>query len=385
MFIILPVAAETPLQEVPRATYGLLAALCLIWFILFVYWVGETFADFQAGSRDAVIRLFAYTGNNPHPWSYLTSSLVHTNVFHLILNLIFLWLFGCYVEERLGWRRYVLLLMSGAVAGSWAYSWGLWYYADYAGGAYSMTGADSLVTALFAAQLFLLPNLECRFLFVWLIHFMYQPVKDTITLPAIACIPIWLSLKLGESYWMGDLSVASYTVPLGGFLAGAGIALWVRYLPRSRILEHSRQRLEEIQLRKQVKLDYRNFQSALKADVPKAAFEIYRRTRKTENSLPVTTGERMDLANQLPVLGDVLAAGSVYRDVLRTENDVNVTFEAGLRLSRIALHRLGDIQEAKDLLRNLYDRYKDHHRFGEVIDLIEQVKEVEGRPFRGTG
>ena len=385
MFIIIPVAVETPLEETPRVTYGLVGVLCSVWLFLTILWVGENYAGFQVGTRNALIRQLAFVDNERHFWTYLTSSLVHTNVIHLLFNLIFAWLLGCYVEERLGWCRYLLLLVVGAVAGNVAYSFGVWYYGDHVGGADQFIGASAIITALFGAQLILLPNLEFRFLFIWLIHFMYQPVSDNITLPAIACIPIWLSLKLLASYLFGDLSMAIYTAALGGFIWGSGIGLWMRLSPNSMIFERSHQRLEVMRQRKVTKLDYHNFQTALNGDAPKAAFDIYRRTRKTENPLPVTTGERMDLANQLLVLGDVLAAGSVYRDVLRTENDANVTFEAGLRLSRIALHRLGDIQEAKDLLRNLYDRYKDHRRYSEVLDLIEQVKEIEGRTFRGTG
>jgi membrane associated rhomboid family serine protease len=385
MFIIIPVAAETPLEETPRVTYGVVGVLISVWCFFTILWLGENYAGLQLGTRDALVRQLAFIDNERHPWTYLTSSLVHLNVIHLLFNLTFVWLLGCYVEERLGWWLYLLLLVMGGVAGNLAYSWGVWYYADHVGGAHLFMGASGIVTTLFGAQLVLLPNLEFRFLFIWLIHFMYQPVSDNLTLPAIACIPVWLSLKIFASYMLGDLSMAVYTAAMGGFVWGLGVGMWMRLSPNSMIFERSRQRFEVMRQRKLAMLDYQNFRTALNGDAPKAAFDIYRRTRKTENPLPVTTGERMDLANQLLVLGDVIAAGSVYRDVLKSETDMNILFEAGLRLSRIALYRLGDIQEAKDLLRNLDDRYKGHRRYSEVLDLIEHLKEIEGRPFAGTG
>lgn len=179
--------------------------------------------------------------------------------------------------------------------------------------------------------------------------------------------------------------MASYTASLGGFLWGITAGATVRLLPTTRIFERSHQRLVDMRQQRETRLDYRNFQSALKGDAPKAAFDIYKRARNSENPLPVTIGEMMDLANQLMVLRVDLAAGAVYRDVLRSKPDENVSFEASLRLARISLHRLGDIQEAKDLLRNLHERYKEHRRYYEVLDLIEQVKEIEGRSFQGTG
>ncbi len=382
--IIIPVAAETPLHEVPRITYGLLGVLFSVWLLFLLLWVGELNGYVEFGTSDALIDHLAYVDNERHLWTYLTSSLLHSSVVHLVSNLIFIWLFGCYVEERLGWVRYLLLLLVGAVAGDIAYSWGLWYHEDHSGRAIPLMGASDMVTAIFGAQLVLLPHIEYRF--IWIFFFYYRPIfSDTFNLPAAVCIPIWFLLDLLGLYLHGSSSVVAHTAHVGGFIWGAAFGLWVRFLPGSQIFERSRQRLEEIQLRRQIKLDYRNFQTALKGDAPKAAFDIYRRTRKTENPLPVTTGERMDLADQLMVLEDIFAAGSVYRDVLKNETDKNITLEAGLRLARIALHRLGDIQEAKDLLRNLYDRYKDHRRFHEVLDLIEQVKEIERRPFEGTG
>lgn len=382
--IIIPVAAETPLHEVPRVTYAVLGILFLVWLVLAFLWIGETTNHITPGTRAALIQGLSYVDNERHLWTYLTSSLIHSSVIHLLSNMIFIWLFGCYVEERLGWFRYLVLLLVGAAAGDIAFSWGLWHFEDHTGRSLPLMGASDMVTAIFGAQLVLLPHIEYRF--IWIFIFYFRPfVSDTFTLPAAVCIPIWFLLDLLGLYLYGTSSVVAHTAHVGGFIWGAAFGLWVRFLPGSQIFERSRQRLENARVRREARLDYRNFQIALKGDAPKAAFDIYRRTRKTENPLPITTGERMDLANQLLVFGDVLAAGSVYRDVLKTETDANIIFEAALRLARIALQRLGDVTEAKDLLRMLHGRYKNHRRFSEVLDLIEQVREIEGRSLQGTG
>jgi len=51
----------------------------------------------------------------------LTAFLMHGDWMHLLGNMYFLCVFGDNVEERLGWKRYLLLLLVGHVAGAIAH------------------------------------------------------------------------------------------------------------------------------------------------------------------------------------------------------------------------------------------------------------------------
>lgn len=53
------------------------------------------------------------------PWQWITSVFLHANWFHLIGNMLVLWVFGMVVEGKIGWRAFLLLYLSiAATAGA---------------------------------------------------------------------------------------------------------------------------------------------------------------------------------------------------------------------------------------------------------------------------
>src|SRR5438105_8509376 len=70
----------------------------------------------------------------------VTYAFLHAGVLHLLGNMLFLWIFGRYVEDRLGARRFALLYFACAIAG------GLAHLAF--GGARPAVGASEAVAGL---------------------------------------------------------------------------------------------------------------------------------------------------------------------------------------------------------------------------------------------
>ena len=54
------------------------------------------------------------------PWRFLTAAFLHSpgQVFHIVLNLVALWMVGPYLEQTLGRARYATLYLLSAVGGS---------------------------------------------------------------------------------------------------------------------------------------------------------------------------------------------------------------------------------------------------------------------------
>ena len=112
--MLLPYASDRPTARTPL-TVALLVlfhylALGLVWLIatvrgpdVAVVW----YADL------ALIPAF------PHVWSCLTYSFLHSDVLHLSINMLFLWVFGGSVEDALGWRRFLGVYVVAAVATGW--------------------------------------------------------------------------------------------------------------------------------------------------------------------------------------------------------------------------------------------------------------------------
>ena len=102
-----PLGLDTDYERTPFATWALLGLMAL-----------GTVA-YEALDEETIRRL-ALDPEAFHPWQFFTSMILHGGVFHLLFNALYLWVFGRYVEERLGsWRFLVLFLlfeMAGDVA-----------------------------------------------------------------------------------------------------------------------------------------------------------------------------------------------------------------------------------------------------------------------------
>ena len=141
-----------------------------------------------------------------------TSMFSHGDIFHLLGNMLFLYLFGDNLEHAMGKIRYlVLYLFCGLLA---ALAQGLSNPASPV----PMVGASGAISGVMAGYLLLYPRANVRF-FYWLIVFI-----GTIYLPAYLLLGFWLFtqvLALPES--MDEAGGVAIAAHLGGF--GAGLLL----------------------------------------------------------------------------------------------------------------------------------------------------------------
>ncbi|MEK7412097.1 MAG: rhomboid family intramembrane serine protease [Planctomycetota bacterium] len=103
--MLIPLRCDAPLYHGPWGTIGVIAC-CIILHV-------------TVGSSDAIVQWLLVFGDwNPIQW--LSSVLVHAGWMHLIGNMIFFWVFGLIVEGKVGWWRFLLVvvaiaLVSGAI------------------------------------------------------------------------------------------------------------------------------------------------------------------------------------------------------------------------------------------------------------------------------
>lgn len=94
--MLIPLRCDAPLYHRPWGTLGLMA-LCTVLHI-------------TVGRSDAVDDWVLVYGHwNPLQW--ITSVLVHDGWMHLIGNMVFLWVFGLIVEGKVGWWRFLLVVL----------------------------------------------------------------------------------------------------------------------------------------------------------------------------------------------------------------------------------------------------------------------------------
>jgi membrane associated rhomboid family serine protease len=139
-----------------------------------------------------------------------TSQFLHADVLHIAFNMLFLWVFGNNVEDRLGRLRFLpFFLICGAVAG-------LAQTLVDPDSAVPLIGASGAISGVLGAYLVLYPRVR-----IWtiVIPFLFLPFK----LPAWMWLAIYFALQfayLGSSSTAGGGGVA-YMAHIGGFVAGA--------------------------------------------------------------------------------------------------------------------------------------------------------------------
>ena len=91
-------------------TTSIIVVTMAIYLLQFILGDGFTSLLWYAG-------VYSYPGNF-EPWRMLTSVLVHGSIFHVLLNMYTLWIFGQILEGMLGRGRFLALYVLSGLAGS---------------------------------------------------------------------------------------------------------------------------------------------------------------------------------------------------------------------------------------------------------------------------
>ena len=157
----------------------------------------------QVGSD--VARINHYATPLPVYFNFLSSMFMHGDIMHIGGNMLFLFIFGDNIENRLGHIRYLLFYLFCGFA---------------AAAAQILMGPDSIIPMLGAS------GAISGVLGGYLLLFPQRPVKALIfnfltTVPAFVAIGIWIvyQIVLGYLSPSGGGGVA-YAAHIGGFIAG---------------------------------------------------------------------------------------------------------------------------------------------------------------------
>jgi membrane associated rhomboid family serine protease len=118
-------------SDSPVVTYGIIAVTVAVFLLQLIPGLGITDRLFYAG-------FFSYPGSF-EPWRMITTAFVHSTgfIFHVLLNMYTLWIFGQILEGLLGRGRFLVLYLLSAVAGSL----GVLFLANPAQGVVGASGA----------------------------------------------------------------------------------------------------------------------------------------------------------------------------------------------------------------------------------------------------
>ena len=175
MFI--PIGDDNPSTRVPWVNYGLVAANVVV-FIL-VNGMGSLPAS--------VSREWGFVPNDPRWYTFVTSVFLHGDIFHILGNLLFLWIFGDNVEDKLG---SVLYLIFYVVAGALACAFYM-LFTGFAGGSVPLVGASGAIAGAMGCYMVFFPEARIRF-FYWVFWFF----MGTLRVRAKWALGIWIVMNL---------------------------------------------------------------------------------------------------------------------------------------------------------------------------------------------
>ncbi len=157
----------------------------------------------------------------------MTHLFLHAGWLHLAGNMLYLWIFGNNVEDRLGRPVFLLAYLGfGAVAA-------LAQVAIDPASTVPLVGASGAISGVLGAYLVLYPR--ARVMSLVFLVFFYQLME----VPAVILLGLWFALQLVSGLAsLGATSDASggvaFFAHLGGFIAGVAVGLTVRFLDRAR-------------------------------------------------------------------------------------------------------------------------------------------------------
>jgi len=213
---MIPLRDDIRSEKRPFVTWTLMAACVGV----FIYQALSEYRDPKAG--DALIRAYGmipqHIVSGRHLWTLFTSMFMHGGFFHLIGNMLYLWIFGDNIEDAFGHFWYFGVYLLAGVAGS------LLQITILSHSTIPTIGASGAISGIMGAYFVLFPR--ARVLTLIPIFFFIRLVY----LPAPLLLGFWILLQIlyGCSSAPGMGGGVAYFAHIGGFVAGVILGLVVR-------------------------------------------------------------------------------------------------------------------------------------------------------------
>ncbi|HEU4339328.1 MAG TPA: rhomboid family intramembrane serine protease [Planctomycetota bacterium] len=217
--MFLPIGDDNPRERVPVVTLGLIG----LNLVLFYLWCLE---EPVLVENISVHALFPnqVDWTNAEWWKDIFSSMfMHANLLHILGNMLFLWIFGDNVEDKLGHFMYLVFYLVCGVSAA------VLHVYTTANPDIPTLGASGAVSGVLGAYVLFFPVHNVKML---VFPFGVMPT------PAYLWIGVWFVEQLLFAR-MERTGVAWYA-HIGGFIAGVGMALPARVLLRKRFARRAR-------------------------------------------------------------------------------------------------------------------------------------------------
>jgi membrane associated rhomboid family serine protease len=138
---------------------------------------------------------------------------LHGGWWHLLGNMLFFWIYGNNVEDRLGHVVFTLFYIAGGIAATLCH----WLMAQQPFDAVPMIGASGAVAAVMGAYIVTFPRAHIHVLF------LLGCIPLFFKVPAMFLLAIWVGEQLLAAFWeqQGAVTDVALWAHIGGFAFGA--------------------------------------------------------------------------------------------------------------------------------------------------------------------
>ncbi len=211
-----PIRDHNPSTRTPFVTYALMAANIGLFL---------SYAGLMADER-ALFELFWSWGAVPVKITHgaglhglFSSMFLHAGFMHLAGNMLFLWIFGDNLEDRMGHWGFALFYIASGLGAA------LMQVAAAPGSAVPLVGASGAIAGVMGGYLLLFPRARVDVLIIIVVFFKVIPV------PAWVMLVLWFGLQLfNGATSAADAGGVAYWAHAGGFIVGllATVPVWLR-------------------------------------------------------------------------------------------------------------------------------------------------------------
>ncbi|NWG07263.1 MAG: rhomboid family intramembrane serine protease [Chloroflexi bacterium] len=216
---MIPLRDEIPARRFPIVNYLLIAANIVVFVMM---WFAGPYQDVLVYQFAMIPASFADGINLHDGMTIFTSMFMHAGLAHIGGNMLYLWIFGDNVEDRLGHGRYLVFYLAGGVAAS------LLHLFTNPGSQIPTVGASGAIAAVLGAYLVLYPGSRI------VTAIPLGPFIRLTLVPAIIVLGLWFVFQLFDGVAaLGGADVGGVAVwaHVGGFMAGMVMA---KLLPAQR-------------------------------------------------------------------------------------------------------------------------------------------------------
>jgi membrane associated rhomboid family serine protease len=220
---LIPYKDDNPTAIFPFVTIALIVINILVFLWQVAAPEGLMGSVFAYGAVPTA--LLKFESQQPvHPAATVfTSMFMHGGILHIAGNMLYLWIFGNNIEDKLGHVKFIIFYLFGGVVAAYAHA------LSSPGSNIPMVGASGAVAAVLGAYLLLFPRAS-----VYTIIFLgfFVPI---VKLPALIVIGFWAIIQfvngIVEKGILAEGGVAWFA-HIGGFLFGVIVVLL--FVPRNK-------------------------------------------------------------------------------------------------------------------------------------------------------